>query len=1511
MVTIEAYEWEYISTFKTAFNGAIGQIGYNYYSPGWVALYVFLGLVVGFNLIFAIYKFALEMSVKKSDKILDNGQFQYGYKFDPLGFLSGVLFVLCTFLWHFLCIFCCLDYYRLLCHWASHEPGGGAPSSWGLAYQVCMVNPRLKTPSGRSYYESSYLWFDNSYRDYKSGSAEVFGWTTDWWGALEGENRIYVVFICFLCVGLVWNLFFCVVKDKLQSYYMLRVPMEKAGYVLFWKKKEEPVHMMSYDGFLRMWLDAMNKINQELLGNAGVSELAAVTKDKTLTANLLQHFYNKEAKVYETKALAEELKKEQKTQEAMHAECGNGLKSADVGERTVQYGSNIINIKMNSLLYDIFYEWFNALIMYEFFFLYIWWLWSYFMPGLFQSIIVVGSLSIKVYVQRKSKSQVQQMARGGQLDAEMGLGKFIGLFLLVAIGVICTFANPFGFRVFITLLVMALVFGPIYSILASTLNKQVPSMYLGGPGLLAICTAVSAGSGTAGGHIVAIILAVLTLLSVVGVVFASPAQKDSTPAVSVMRNGTWADVKAGELVPGDKFELPKGAVPCDAFLIQGSCVCDESMLTGEATPVPKVAIAKDASKFQGFDGTGSRNMVSAGTECQVSEGPGEQGGAVAVVMSTGAATRKGAMITEILTPQPVSFVYQEHLIFLYVLLFAESIIVFIFTGYFQNWQHTSGWLYGTFTISQIVSPLLPACLVWALSSASARLGSDRGILCTNLERINMLGKVKIFCFDKTGTLTQQGLDFFGCKPVKQDGTNSKLTFLDLDETSMSISEHFKFGLASCHTVDQDAKGNYIGNPVDIKLFEQGAKGWSLQKQPPPLLGAVTNQSMNTTLEYKKKFPFDHSKMLSSVIVENKDTTLTHAYIKGSFEAIANVCTSVPDNYKAETASLAKQGYYVLAMGKKDMSHIKGKTSEVMRHEVESDVELMGLMIFRNELKPDTAAAMTEIIAGDMRPVMITGDNALTGVHIARSCGMIEPGSKVLLGEQGTGGGQWTNVDTGSIEKLATALKEVGPSNLELAITQGLYSELLDTHFKKPLPEQEITFQQLLPYIRIYGRMKPQGKISVVKQLMEFAVTAMCGDGGNDAGALRTAHAGLALSEAEASLVAPFSTANKSIMQCVALVKEGRCALATTFAAFRYLVFYGQTMGFLSLAQYYFGVVMSEAVWIYIDVFINVIMSQLVLWSGPAEKLAPRRPSAKIFGAHNIISSTSIVLMNLLFLVIAFFVLNEGEFYKCREFAPGDGQAPSQWWLLGDNYEAMTICFVVVFQFVNSGAIVNFGSDFRANSFCNRWLWFYYIGLMCCSLAMLISDANWLTCVFRVNCGDELWMIQEGLIKDSPPGEGPFAFDYFGFFGLEADTLPVSCNAANIGTSLPDRVTDLYPDGYPADASWFKNQYPDGCPPKALVWGNMYTYNNIYPLIHRYKMVLIVIANCVVNLAIEYGMLTIARDVYRAKNPRQTGKAALDQLSLDIGARAGGGGGGSTKPAAPQPKEEGTKASAES
>lgn len=66
---------------------------------------------------------------------------------------------------------------------------------------------------------------------------------------------------------------------------------------------------------------------------------------------------------------------------------------------------------------------------------------------------------------------------------------------------------------------------------------------------------------------------------------------------------------------------------------------------------------------------------------------------------------------------------------------------------------------------------------------------------------------------------------------------------------------------------------------------------------------------------------------------------------------------------------------------------------------------------------------------------------------------------------------------------------------------------------------------------------------------------MCGDGANDCSALSMAHVGISLSEAEASVAAPFTSKVADISCVPKLILEGRCALVTSFGIFKYMALY--------------------------------------------------------------------------------------------------------------------------------------------------------------------------------------------------------------------------------------------------------------------------------------------------------------------------------------------------------------------
>lgn len=87
---------------------------------------------------------------------------------------------------------------------------------------------------------------------------------------------------------------------------------------------------------------------------------------------------------------------------------------------------------------------------------------------------------------------------------------------------------------------------------------------------------------------------------------------------------------------------------------------------------------------------------------------------------------------------------------------------------------------------------------------------------------------------------------------------------------------------------------------------------------------------------------------------------------------------------------------------------------------------------------------------------------------------------------------------------------------------------------------------------------------------------MCGDGANDCGALKTADMGLSLSEAEASIAAPFTSRIPDISSVVILLREGRCALTTSFQCFKFIELYSMIQFISVTLLYSIGSNLSDA-----------------------------------------------------------------------------------------------------------------------------------------------------------------------------------------------------------------------------------------------------------------------------------------------------------------------------------------------
>ncbi|SAM09612.1 hypothetical protein [Absidia glauca] len=817
-----------------------------------------------------------------------------------------------------------------------------------------------------------------------------------------------------------------------------------------------------------------------------------------------------------------------------------------------------------------------------------------------------------------------------------------------------------------------------------------------------------------------------------------------TDNCNILRDGSWQEMSTADLVPGDVFEVAEGkTTPCDAVVLSGNIVADESSLTGEPLPIRKFPLRKEDQTPYERMGASKISTIFSGTIISQAERTEKDTPVCALVTHTGTSTDKGELVKKILFPTRVSFVFDEQIKIVILILLCCGLIMLGLA----IWLYTSGtsaWFYAMFAICQLVSPLLPAALVVGQSVAAGRL-RDKNIFCVDLPRILMAGKVQLFCFDKTGTLTKEGLEFYGAQPVanvdnivKSRAENVTPKFDQHIENVEAVPRLNQIALATCHAVTT-LNGQFIGNPVDIEMFRSSK--WELQKEKdnedyvdtlvPPANAPGGDRSPVHVL---KRFEFVHARMSMSVAVLDSATNKVHIFVKGAYEKIKDLShpDSIPADYDTITNDHARHGCYVLALSHReiDLDQVGGLEGfrQWTRDQMEEEINFIGLIIFKNQLKDDTTENIAELKRGATRTIMITGDTALTGVYIARQCGMAHANSKVLLGDYDKLGDRivWTDVD--EPEKFADVdvdqyMMNKEHTSVELAVTGKAFHYLVD---------HDLIRKYLLD-IRVFARMTPTGKVQCVQLHMERGITAMTGDGGNDCGALRAAHVGIAMSDAEASIVSPFSTSVRSVKSCVELLRQGRAALATSITGYRYLILYGQVMMMLKVFTFYFSVTMGTNVWITIDVFITVLMTWGLSQSKAADRLEGIRPTARLLGPQTLASCMGLVAINWIYLCCAFKMLFQQSWFRCNEF---DANAVdiSKWWLLADNYEAEVLALVCLFQFINNAAVFNFGYKFRQAFYRNYYLVFLWLLYIAIVSYWLLAPPNRFGCLFRFNCG---------------------------------------------------------------------------------------------------------------------------------------------------------------------------------
>jgi magnesium-transporting ATPase (P-type) len=441
-------------------------------------------------------------------------------------------------------------------------------------------------------------------------------------------------------------------------------------------------------------------------------------------------------------------------------------------------------------------------------------------------------------------------------------------------------------------------------------------------------------------------------------------------------------------------------------------------------------------------------------------------------------------------------------------------------------------VYSSYVVGTILPPLLPTVFTVSVGISENRLATQR-IATVNAESILIAGKVTRAFFDKTGTLTKQGLDFLSARSSKSWTTGD------------AVCEDLGRAMACCHNLTKSQTGVLVGNPVDITMFSvSGATSFETKANASIIVDRSGKKS-----KIVRKFDFDHQRMTQGVILELADGSYL-AVVKGSGESIQKICLAdtLPDDFDTVLRDSARAGIYQISVASKPVK--ADNVSDVTRDEVECSLIFVGVLNFQNVMREDTPDVIRQLEEGEVHCIMLTGDSVQTGIQVSQESGIMVPGKNVVIGSLNSAGEVvWSNDATGDTATVPSTA-ELTNGSTQLAMSGAAFDALCT---KDPSEAARI-----LQHVRVFGRCTPRHKVFVVDCYVNLGfITMMCGDGGNDCGALKAAHVGVALSDAEASIVAPFTALDKNISSVLDVLKEGRCALFSALSSYKFIIMYGQ------------------------------------------------------------------------------------------------------------------------------------------------------------------------------------------------------------------------------------------------------------------------------------------------------------------------------------------------------------------
>lgn len=609
----------------------------------------------------------------------------------------------------------------------------------------------------------------------------------------------------------------------------------------------------------------------------------------------------------------------------------------------------------------------------------------------------------------------------------------------------------------------------------------------------------------------AAILGVVIIIALIGFIQEGKAEQALqsirnmlSPQANVVRDGQRKTIAAEALVPGDIVLIESGdRVPADLRLIEAKrCRTDEAALTGESAPVEKQTLPVT----QKADLAERSSMAYAGTIVV-------QGTAKGLVVATGSNTEIGKIsellrgVEQLKTPLLRQLDRAGRMLALFILIAAGLTALL---GTVIHGQPIDEMFMAAVGLAVAAIPEgLPAIVTIGLALGVQSMAKQNAII-RRLPAVETLGSISTIFSDKTGTLTcnemtaqaiwlannRYEIDGIGFSPegdfylindtAPDQHTPNPKDVISVDEHVELI--HFLSAATLCNDAElahQHAIFSIQGDPTEGALVVAAGKA-GIQAQPlrknHPRLDAIPFES-----EYKYM-----------ATVHNIDGE-RRILIKGAPDRLLEMCSQVRDTsgalklqrseWEKRIDALSSRGLRVLAI-----AEITAKDDQPLEHEqLQDGLTLLGIIGLLDPPREEAIESVKQCLAAGIRPVMITGDHAVTALAIAKQLGFSGT-HRTVTGRE---------IEAMSDEQLEAIIIEVD----------------------------------------VFARASPEHKLRLVKAMQaRGGVCAMTGDGVNDGPALKRADVGVAMGiqgTQAAKDAAEMVLADDNFATIVNAIQEGR------------------------------------------------------------------------------------------------------------------------------------------------------------------------------------------------------------------------------------------------------------------------------------------------------------------------------------------------------------------------------------